>query len=446
MSIDSSTNNVVPIVFGDPLQQLRGIEVRYISIGENIFDEPNQVCIINLPAVEQDELLTRIHSSPVGWSWRIYTHQTSSLSQFLTDGLLTEDRPLTPFGKLNYLKNKPKDRLLAYLWLDENRSIEPSRDLTRKEIYRYPILDIYHNQESTPFKYLHSLNEQALLEKTDCVDRVRYCQVCQSGHLNYVDSCPSCSSIDIRSYEALHCFTCGHVDDEKEFLKRNSMQCPNCAAVLKHIGVDYDRPLEMHGCNHCKQEFVEATVVAKCLSCDHTNEVNNLKSQAYFVYKSGENAQRFLMDEQFISQYDVKLSGTVSSTIFEATLDWKNKLSERHGHTDLLLGIKLKNANSFKETQGDVAYIEFIAQLTEQLENLLRETDLSCQYHDEVLFVLLPHFDFDFINSIQDRMLELAQLIENDIIELVVRKWTLPDSQLTNSPVWLRNCVSQLND
>ncbi|AYV24758.1 diguanylate cyclase domain-containing protein [Vibrio mediterranei] len=427
------------------------LELKSVALNETLLAQSGVVCVLNLNNEEQDRMLSQIHRSNYGWSWRVFTCQPSFLSDYLSDGLVDSDwlsskEKHLPFEKLNRIINEPSDKLLAYLWLDEARTLSPMKVISETAIYRYPLLDIYHNQVRTPFRYLHRLVDADLIEADQCVDRVRYCHSCQSGHLNFVDTCPSCHSIDIKTFDALHCFTCGHVDDAKLFLSRRTMSCPKCHTELKHIGVDYDRPLELYDCNNCHQEFVESDVVAKCMTCDHTNSINELTSRSYYHYSVGESAQRYLLDDQLESKRNIILSGSVTTSVFEATLAWKNQLSLRHKHQDLLIGIKVQNIDDYILKFGDVAYIEFISAFSEQLESLFRTTDLSCQYTDDVFFILLPHCESSFLSVIETRISEFAGKVDSELLSLIVKSWLLPSIELSVASEWLSERKSELND
>lgn len=427
------------------------IETELVALDDVLLSQLGVVVVINKYGEELDELLTKIHQSDMGWSWRVFVCNESTLSDSLSDGIVNSDwvedeSKHTQFAKLHRVAENPKDKLLAYLWLDESRQIRPIKFINHHDIYRYPLLDIYHNQEHTPFRYIHRLLEADLIEKKRCIDRVRYCQSCHSGHLNFVDTCPSCRSIDIETFDALHCFTCGHVDDSKAFLSRRSMSCPKCHTELKHIGVDYDRPLELYNCNDCYQEFVEPEVVASCMSCDHVNATSDLSAKSFYSFKSGENLQRYLLDQNIESRRSVLLSGTVTSEVFEAALGWKNQLSIRHKHQDLLIGIKIHNVSSYIERHGDVAFIEFVSNFSEQLDSLFRTTDLSCQFSDDVVFVLLPHCDSNFVSIIQDRVQGFADKIDTELLALTVNSWILPSHNMKEVSNWLRERVSELDD
>ncbi|MFS1984367.1 diguanylate cyclase [Vibrio breoganii] len=441
-----SDENKTLVIFGEALAVTppMGWDVEYETNEDQLLSRRGIICLINVPSLEQDSLLKKIHGSEFGWSWRLYAVQASTLSPYLSDGVYESDQIRGVPEKLSYLSEQPSDTLLAYLWLDERRALKPIRDAGTTAIYRYPLIDAYYQLERTPFRYILKQVEQELLEKGECIDRVRYCQKCHSGHLNYVDACPSCSSVDTVSNDALHCFTCGNVDDAKNFAKHNALQCPNCSTLLKHIGVDYDRPLELMQCNSCQNEFAEARVIARCLSCGHKNNVESLITQTYFNYLSGDRAHLFLLN-QASSKVSFRLSGTVDPVLFESVVSWKNQLSIRHSHTDLLIGLKIINIEEFIQKFGEVAYVEFLAQLSEQLESLFRTTDLSCQYSEEVLFVFLPICDTNSIEILRERLSEFATKIESNEIGLRVRHWYLPDQEFDDQNTWFKAKASELD-
>ncbi len=122
-----------------------------------------------------------------------------------------------------------QDALLLYLWLNPTRTISPVVDETSSQIYSYPLLSLLFEQEADNYLGLQSLLQQDLIEQDgSLVDRIRLCRSCHHAHLNYIETCPHCNSIDIATERAIHCFTCGHVDNQDQFIRQNTMSCPNC--------------------------------------------------------------------------------------------------------------------------------------------------------------------------------------------------------------------------
>ncbi|EAB9064449.1 GGDEF domain-containing protein, partial [Salmonella enterica subsp. enterica] len=115
---------------------------------------------------------------------------------------------------------------------------------------------------------VQSLQRRRCLEADAPIDRTRHCRQCSGAHPHYFDVCPHCRSIQIERAMALHCFTCGHVAPQADFQQESALVCPQCHARLRHIGVDYDRPLVQYACADCHHVFIETSVLTRCLDCD----------------------------------------------------------------------------------------------------------------------------------------------------------------------------------
>lgn len=100
------------------------------------------------------------------------------------------------------------------------------------------------------------------------LDRQRECAYCRSAHLSFIDICPNCQSIDIKLQASLHCFTCGCVDVQDKFMHSGTLVCPKCHKHLRHIGSDYDRPIENYRCQSCSHSFIEGDVQVRCAMCE----------------------------------------------------------------------------------------------------------------------------------------------------------------------------------
>ncbi|WP_242510220.1 hypothetical protein [Halorhodospira halophila] len=99
---------------------------------------------------------------------------------------------------------------------------------------------------------------------------------------------PECDSLEIRTEIGLHCFSCGHVAPQRRFQKNGMLKCPNCYVTLRHIGEDYDRPLENQVCDHCQHMFMEGRVQARCMACGQVHEPNSLEPCGVYRYRLSE--------------------------------------------------------------------------------------------------------------------------------------------------------------
>ncbi len=100
----------------------------------------------------------------------------------------------------------------------------------------------------------------------------------------------------------------------------------------------------------------------------------------------------FLFEEQLNPNFNVQLQGTTNVAAFEAALMWKKSALNSTLTKRSIDCLKIGNSDGYIQTHGDVAYIELIVKLSEHLEKLFRNTDLSCQYGDDLIFYLTASF------------------------------------------------------
>lgn len=64
----------------------------------------------------------------------------------------------------------------------------------------------------------------------------------------------------------------------------DELVCSQCKTKLKHIGHDYDRPLESYSCNDCKSIFVDPEVITECIDCGFKTLTENMIKQKVSNY------------------------------------------------------------------------------------------------------------------------------------------------------------------
>lgn len=169
-----------------------------------------------------------------------------------------------------------EERLLQFLFIRDGAQLQPLCDRQSHYLYRYPLAEALGADEERVTRVLLDLQRRRFLEPGLPLDRVRHCRKCSSAHPHYHDVCPHCRSIQIEKSAALHCFTCGHVAPQADFMQDSKLVCPQCNASLRHIGVDYDRPLTQYACADCHHAFIEPAVQVRCLDCGELAEPDAL--------------------------------------------------------------------------------------------------------------------------------------------------------------------------
>lgn len=300
--------------------------------------------------------------------------------------------------------------LLSYMYT-RLKELKPVLRHFTDEVYVYPVANFIGGEESSA-QWLRSLKDRGLLAYGSLVDRIRRCPRCESSHLNYVDTCPDCGSIDIVSKEFIHCFTCGRVAPSGDFLIEHRLQCPFCGTRLRHLGSDYDHPLESFLCNDCGSQFVEPDVVVDCFSCRHRSIPDELTVESihsYRITEKGKNAARVGNIDDVYSLLDSL--NYVLPAYFDQLLDWLILLNRRYPDNSFaLMGFSFVNLAELSDALGRKATARMMNTVAERLREILRSTDITTRTTTGTLWILLPRTDLAGIDVLKERILALADI------------------------------------
>ena len=309
--------------------------------------------------------------------------------------------------------------VLAHLWLRAPGNLKAVRAPNSARHYVYPLVEALGGEQANSLALVQNLAQRNLLDSTLLADRIRLCRNCGSGHLNYVDVCVECNSLDIARQPSLHCFTCGHIGAQGEYLKDGALVCPNCMTRLRHIGTDYDRPLENYSCNSCQAFFVDANVQARCLDCGEQHVPDELQVREIRDYQLSETglltARQGLERNQ--SDYFSGLTMVGTST-FKTLLDWQLELIERHkAPTFALLGMRFRNLGQTLERLGPQRGHALLDTLIERINVAIRDTDRCTRTSDEHLWLLLMYTDSPGLRRVTERINAISELFVGEDLQ-----------------------------
>lgn len=343
-------------------------------------------------------------------------------------------------------------RLLAFLYARPHFSYEPIQHWSYPMLYRFPLVDSILGEDENSGIWLNNLVERNLLKHGGLKDRIRLCPECEHAHLNYVDVCPNCTSLDIIQRPFLHCFACGHVSTEEAFIEKGYLGCPNCSSRLRHIGVDYDRALESYSCHSCGHVFEEPDVTAVCQQCATRSEPNDLLPHSVYRYEITEQGIAAVKTGMLEDVYALLDSlNNVNPTFFEAILDWLLKLNRRHEDvTFSLIGIRLLNVLELTEAIGRRRVTELMDGFVGRIRELIRATDLTTRTSRQNFWILLPKTDDTGSGVVLSRIVETQQNTrqqEGVALEINTACFCAPnDSQNgESSPVLLARLTGELD-
>lgn len=180
-------------------------------------------------------------------------------------------------------------RLTRYLISRKKTVLEPQLDVTASTGYVIPIFDLFYRlgqyELSDYFVFFQSMTEKGMFRATKFVNKVYLCPTCLHSHLLYIQTCPKCGMSSVRTEEVIHHFRCANVTPEHTYNFGGQLRCPKCHKILRHIGMDYDRPALIHTCNTCGNTFIEPKTQALCTCCKQKHEVEELAPQDFNVYE-----------------------------------------------------------------------------------------------------------------------------------------------------------------
>ncbi len=346
------------------------------------------------------EVLKRIRRDPVHRLKPVFLlHDSGPLSADLADGrarsiaeaesMLADFRRQT--GRLCGLPPAAEDAvLLRYLALRPGKVLIPHRDWRHPRIYSYPLAALLMPGLGQHPETLAMLCKRGLLEPDDLVDRLRLCPECRTAQVGFIDVCPECHSLKIGEEPFLHCFTCGFVGPQPEFVQAGAIRCPRCQEPLRHIGVDYDRALEHWACASCRHLFEEPEIKARCGICLWSGATERLIARPIESLRLTEAGRRAALES---SVPVARLSGParyVTPAEFPEILDYH--ISLIGSNPSAVFGLLCFGIDG----RGPDARIQAYRMtrsgkdLAEQLMERLRGSDIVTRSPEDVLWVLLP--------------------------------------------------------
>lgn len=302
--------------------------------------------------------------------------------------------------------------LLGWLWTREEGRLLPLRDWQRPDMHFFPLLECLAGNADAARLLLQQALGMGLIELGNLHDRLRSCPTCASTHLNYIDLCPACHGHDIQQENAIHCFNCGHVAPQSRFRQHGLLSCPNCQTRLRHIGSDYDRPMENYQCRSCSELFIEPEVRARCVACGSEHAPEELRTLAVSDYVLSERGRQLCRHGDVLGAVQAfhLVGGLVSPELFRFNLAWLDRLCARYPEQPYsLLAFRLGNVPGLIERHGYQATMLQLERLQQSLQSQIRTTDLTTLLGEELYLLLLPNTPADGVERLKQKINAVMQ-------------------------------------
>lgn len=331
--------------------------------------------------------------------------------------------------------------VLAYLWLLPERRLHVSKYASDPQVYRHDLLSLWNpGGERT---WIDRAERRGLIERDKLVDRLRHCATCGSAHLNYIDSCPQCADIDIREEISIHCFACGHVAEQDRFRRQQKLVCPKCNAALKHIGTDYDRPIETHRCLSCRHSFIEADVRAACLDCGAAHAPHDLIVRNISGYRLAPEGEAIVLRGRHGADTPLEYGAPIGPAHFCWVLQWLNDTATAE-QSVVVAGLRISGVTTAHGLVDD-NFTQHIESLADQLHSLLHPSDVITLYGENTAFVVLAHEGGPRLETFVEDVHKLQHSQLSDKLEIRIAGRTLPDSAIAmDAQTWLAEFCAEL--
>jgi|AntRauTorckE6833_2_1112554.scaffolds.fasta_scaffold00038_47 CheY-like chemotaxis protein len=299
-----------------------------------------------------------------------------------------------------------------------NKEIKPISSRSSKLGYTYPLLSInldYEN-EHIALDVLESAEKEGLLTG-EFVDYIYSCNNCYNSLLHFRESCPKCQSTYLEIEELVHHFSCAYVGPVSDFTKEDSneiKECPKCKRILKHIGVDYDKPSVMYSCKKCDHEFQDPHIKAKCNDCGADTRVERLVKRQLKKYKLTK-----LGKDAAVGKYSINLKGfdelndIINKDYFLRLL--KNEIGRKKvaNFDSTVAALQFSNIIDLYQGIGEEGQKELIIELFEHVNQELQSSD-AVIFGDRITMLFLfteqqEEVSKKMLDSISERINELVK-------------------------------------
>lgn len=312
--------------------------------------------------------------------------------------------------------------LLAFAWTRANR-IAPMFSPKLRRGFAYHAARVLGADAATrapdPVTVLAELTRAGYLA-SELVDIAHPCPACGSINVLLRDGCPDCGSIDLTDEPLVHHFACAFQAEESRFLGPHGVYtCPKCRKELRHFGLDYDKPGQIHICSECSHRAQEARALGRCLACNHrfaAEDSPRLRILAYVLTPEGAHALFSGMSQTDpIGSILGERLPLLSLPLFSILAHKMQAIEQRHKLHTLALVIDLTGIRNLP--QGAGREIQFFVRFGSELASLVRSTDVVA-YHLGKLILLLPGADLERGRQVEQRLRgALADVFDRDVID-----------------------------
>jgi len=365
-----------------------------------IFSDDTEFIDNQIKATRKNSITTL---SPLFVSTNTYTEAMSvvdghfkSFSEMIIEKSTEIWEILEKFSPNPYASTLPEHRRVNFIRFLTSRNIDNEKPILKKEAitgFFYPraYYLINPNQIGEEVFDLNFLKSLKIMESY-IENKTSLCPFCEHYNLIFREVCPACGSVKIKLVEFIHHYSCGYIGPITEFIKGDKLVCPKCHEELKHIGVDYDKPLEKYLCEDCGSRFLEPDVDVLCANCKKKTTPEDVKSEFIHAFSltpfgkvvSFEGNLPINVFEEITSAL-----GVVNISVFTFILEKFLAITQRYGRPFCVLKIEFQLPTELI-SELPLRVRTFIKDLIKIIKDNLRNADIVSASENKYIFAILP--------------------------------------------------------
>ncbi len=304
-----------------------------------------------------------------------------------------------------------KIELLKRLSETPDKELFPLPDIHSSFGYSYPeAREILEASAAETDQHLADLSLKGCLEK-NFYTNIHLCPFCNVYNLNFIEVCPDCKNPDVTMTELIHHFKCAYVGPKQEFQRDMELVCPKCEEVLRHIGVDYEKPSESFVCNVCAVVFPEAEVNCFCLNCQKQFKLPEAILRGVYRYNitprgkmaaATGNLYETTLDQAFL---DTGLE-ILNFKYFHGKFQEELNRFKRYDRPLTLMMVGIHYFDDYLKLKGPNEATKLLRNATQCLKDAIRDTDFLARFEESTFVILLPETPLQQAQALADRLKE----------------------------------------
>jgi len=318
------------------------------------------------------------------------------------------------FHEAQSLKHNMTIRLLRMLFT-RNTTFKPVLSARARDGYILPWLAVYFKpgEERESHLIVDFARKEGLIDG-EFLDRAYLCPKCEGAYVLTRECCVRCLSANLDPRDMIHHFLCAYIGPIDDFMQENTMVCPKCSEVVRHIGVDYDKPSQIYSCMSCNHESQDVTIRTVCVHCGNNCRVEELTPRMMTTLQLTSKGEQIAIQGFATTIKELlRLEGVVEYDVFRVMLSYEVPRVERSGRVSSLGFIRFQEfeamATALQSNRADV-----FNELAVIIKSNLRTSDIISFYNESTLVFLFTETPQEGAHIIMGRIHDLMLALIKD--------------------------------